>query len=147
MRFEERANFRIEFVPRHVTQVDAVHLNAISINGTVLLTGEAPTAEMSAEIGELARAVPGVITVHNEMAIGPQTTMAARTTDTVITGKVKSALLKRSFSEGSRVKVVTEARVVYLMGVVTREEAAAATEIARYVDGVERVVKIFEYRG
>jgi hypothetical protein len=43
------------------------------------------------------------------------------------------------------VKVVTEAGVVYLMGVVTEREADDAVDIARTTSGVRKVVKIFEY--
>ena len=83
--------------------------------------------------------------VHNELVIAAPTSMLSRSNDTVITGRVKTALLARSVDIGNRSKVVTENGVVFLMGLLTREEADIATDVARRIGGVQRVVKLFEY--
>ena len=124
---------------------EVVHVNAISINGRVLLLGEVPTQEMLVRVEDKARSAKGVREVFNEILVSAQTTMLSRTNDTVLTGRVKSALLRADFAEANRVKVVTERSTVYLMGLVTRAEADKATEIARNVGGVLRVVRLFEY--
>ncbi len=124
---------------------EVVHVNAISINGRVLLLGEVPTQEMLTRVEDKARNAKGVREVYNEILVSAQTTMLSRTNDTVLTGRVKTALLSQDFAEANRVKVVTERSTVYLMGVVTRDEADRATEIARNVGGVLRVVRLFEY--
>jgi len=122
-----------------------VHVNAISINGAVLLLGEVPEAAMRDQIGQLARQAPNVRMVHNELDVSAQSSMLERSNDSMLTGRVKSVLVTNDYSQGTRVKVVTNAGNVYLMGLVTRAEAHTATEIARNVGGVKRVVKVFEY--
>ncbi len=124
---------------------DVVHVNAVSINGRVLLLGEVPTQEMLVRVEDKALNARGVREVFNEILVSAQTTMLSRTNDTMLTGRVKSALLRADFGEANRVKVVTERSTVYLMGLVTRAEADRATEIARNVGGVLRVVRLFEY--
>jgi len=122
-----------------------VHVNVTSYNRQALITGEAPDAVSHAEVEKLVAAIPGVRSLANELAIGPLTSLAARTGDTVITSNVKSRFLGAKNFNAVHVKVVTEAGVVYLMGMVTEVEANAATEIARTTDGVKKVVKVFEY--
>ena len=121
-----------------------IHLNATSYNNIVLLTGESPTAELRDRTGSLARQVPKVRKVHNEMAIAAPSSILSRSSDTWITGKVKTNLLTDD-TEAIHIKVVTENGSVYLMGLVTHAEADAATEITRKVSGVQRVVRVFEY--
>jgi osmotically-inducible protein OsmY len=124
---------------------DAIHLNATSYNGIVLLTGEAPNATAQSEITNLAKTTDRVKTVHNEMVIGPTTNLSARTNDSYITSKVKAGFVEANKFSATRVKVVTERGVVYLMGIVSRDEGDAATRIAATTSGVARVVKLFEY--
>jgi osmotically-inducible protein OsmY len=124
---------------------DAIHLNVTSYNGIVLLTGEAPNANVLGEITNLARTTDRVKTVHNEMTVGPTTALPARTNDTYITSKVKAGFVEANKFAATRVKVVTERSVVYLMGIVNRDEADAATRIASTTSGVARVVRLFEY--
>jgi len=121
-----------------------IHLNATSYNNIVLLTGESPTEELRDRTGSLARQVPKVRKVHNEMSIAAPSSMLSRSSDTWITGKVKTNLLTDD-TEAIHIKVVTESGSVYLMGLVTHAEADAATEITRKVSGVQRVVRVFEY--
>jgi osmotically-inducible protein OsmY len=122
-----------------------VHVNVTSYNRQVLITGEVPDAVTHAEVEKLIAAVPGVRTLANELAIGALTSLAARTGDAVVTSNVKSRFLGAKNFNPIHVKVVTEAGVVFLMGMVTDVEANAASEIARTTDGVKKVVKVFEY--
>ncbi len=121
------------------------HVNTTSFNNIVLLTGECPNEALRQRAAEIVAKVQKVRKVHNEIIIAAPTSMMSRSGDTVLTGKVKTALLNKENLEAVRVKVVTEDGVVYLMGLVTQKEADSATEVARRVGGVKRVVRIFEY--
>ncbi len=124
---------------------EQAHLNVTSFNNIVLLTGETPDEAQRQRVAELVRNLPKVRKVHNEIVVAAPSSMLSRTGDTWITGKVKTGLLNAHQMDATRVKVVTENGVVYLMGLVTRQEADAATDVTRQVDGVQRVVKVFEY--
>src|SRR5689334_11547608 len=125
---------------------DRVHVNATSYNGIVLLTGEVPSQDLVGTIGEIARTTAKVRRVHNELTVGPVADLGSRSNDTYITSKVKTRFVEASkqFS-ATHVKVVTERQVVYLMGLVRRDEGDAAGQIAATTSGVARVVKLFEY--
>ena len=112
-----------------------VHLNVTSYNGNVLLTGEAPTPEARAEIVKLAKGNDRVRNIFDEMVVGPISDLGARSNDTFITSKVKSRMLENDLIKALYVKVVTERSVVYLMGIVTREEGDTAAQIAATTDG------------
>ncbi|NDP43182.1 MAG: BON domain-containing protein [Aromatoleum sp.] len=124
---------------------DTTHLNVVSYNGLVVLTGEAPTIKVADDIAQLAKTTDRVRTVQSEMVVGPVTDLGARSNDTVITSKVKARFVEADRFRANFVKVVTERGVVYLMGIVTRQEAEAAAQIASTTSGVARVVKVFEY--
>lgn len=123
------------------------HINVVSYNGIVLLSGEAPSESLRTMAGETAQRQEKVRLVHNEIRVAAPSAMMARSSDTVITGKVKTALLDVGIRgpDPLRVKVVTENGTVYLMGLVTREEAEKITNAARRVGGVQRIVKLFEH--
>ncbi len=121
------------------------HVNVTSYNYTVLLTGEVPTAQAKADVEKAALEVQNVKTVVNELQIAGTTSTASRSNDAYITSKVKGNFLGNEKFKPTDIKVVTEASVVYLLGLVTREEADAATEIARGTAGVQKVVRVFEY--
>ncbi len=123
---------------------DSSHVSTTSFNGIVLLSGETPSESFKERIGKLAAGLPKVRRVHNELAIAAPSSLGARSSDAWITGKVKATLLSEMQLDSTRVKVVTEKGVVYLMGLVTDAEAAKATEFARRVSGVQRVVRLFE---
>ena len=127
------------------TMASQTHVNATSFNGLVLLTGEAPGESLRDRIVEITRGMPGVQAVQNEIALQAPSTLVARTSDTLVTGKVKLALLRDGKLNAARVKVVTERGTVYLMGLLRQHEADRATEISRRVSGVQRVVKVIEY--
>jgi osmotically-inducible protein OsmY len=121
------------------------HINVTSFSRMVLITGEAPDAAAKTEIERIVRAVENVRGVYNEMTVGGPTALSARTNDSFITSKVKARFVDQRKFNAIHVKVVTEASVVYLLGLVKRKEADDAVEIARTTSGVQRVVKLFEY--
>jgi len=125
---------------------DKVHINVTSFNRNVLLTGEASDAATKAQIENLVRELPNVRGVVNEIQIAGVSSYSARGSDSYITSKVKARFVDNggNFSV-NHVKVVTEGGVVYLMGLLTRKEAEAAVEIARTTEGVQKVVRVFEY--
>ena len=124
---------------------DGVHLNVTSFNRVVLLTGETPSADVRSDIERIVRGIDNVRTVQNEMVVNPTTTLMLRGNDSVQTSKVKARFVDANKFRANHVKVVTENSVVYLMGLVKRQEAQDAAEIARTTSGVQRVVRIFEY--
>jgi len=112
----------------------------------VLLTGEVPDAATKAAVGEAARATDRVRSLHDELVVAPPSELGTRTNDAYLTSLVKSRFLEDAGTfSATHVKVVTERGVVYLMGLVRRAEADAATRIAASTHGVARVVRIFEY--
>lgn len=124
---------------------DRVHVNVTSYNGIVLLTGEVPSTVIQDEITQLVKSTDRVRLVENDTTIGAVTDFNSRTNDTAITGKVKARMIEAAKFAPNHVKVVTERAVVYLMGIVTRQEADEAAQIAATTSGVARVVKVFEY--
>ena len=121
------------------------HVNITSFNHTVLLTGEVPTAQSKAEVEKIVGEGPQVKTMVNELQIAGASSAASRSNDAYITSKVKTNFLSNGKFRPTDIKVVTEAGVVHLLGLVTREEADAATEVARGTAGVLKVVRVFEY--
>jgi len=121
------------------------HINVTSFSRMVLITGEAPDAAARTEIEKIVRAVENVRGVYNEMTVGRPTALSARTNDSFITSKVKARFVDQRKFNAVHVKVVTEANVVYLLGLLSAEEGEAAVEIARGSQGASSVVKVFEY--
>ena len=124
---------------------ERAHVNVTAFNRAVLLTGEAWDDATRAEIEKLVAAVPNVRAVTNEIQVGGVSSTGSRANDTAITTRVKSRFLNAKEFSSLHVKVVTEASVVYLLGMVTEAEAAAATELARTTSGVRKVVRVFDY--
>lgn len=123
---------------------DKVHVNATSYNRMMLLTGEVPTAEIKADVEKIAAGVPDVKSIANELAIAGPSSFGVRSNDSYITSKVKARFIDAGKFSANVVKVVTEAGVVFLLGIVTQGEADAAVEIARTTGGVLKVVRVFE---
>ena len=123
---------------------DKVHVNVTSYNRMLLLTGEAPTAQVKADIEKLAAGVPNVKSITNELAIAGPSSFGARSNDTYITSKVTARFVDANKFATNHVKVVTEGGVVFLLGLVTQAEANDAVEIARTTGGVQKVVRVFE---
>lgn len=123
---------------------DRGHVNVTSFNRQVLLTGEVPSAQDRQRVEQVVLGVENVRSVVNDLAVMPPTSLGQRSNDTFITGKVRASLVDAKDLSASAFKVVTERNVVYLMGRVTPREAQRATEIARGVSGVSKVVRVFE---
>ncbi|MCL2872006.1 MAG: BON domain-containing protein [Betaproteobacteria bacterium] len=123
---------------------DKVHVGVASYNGIILLTGEVPDQATSDGAAQIARNEDRVRAVQNELMIGPVSELSSRANDSYITSKVKTRFVDSQFSP-THIKVVTERGIVYLMGIVKKEEGDQAIEIARKTSGVKRVVRIFEY--
>jgi osmotically-inducible protein OsmY len=123
------------------------HVSATSYNRRVLLTGEAPTEEAKKKVEEDVRTIENVKEVTNELQVAGASSLASRGSDSLITSNVKARMVNNGRFSPQHVKVLTEAGVVYLMGLVTQAEGDAAVDIARNTSGVVRVVKVFEYTG
>ncbi|MFT6694476.1 MAG: osmotically-inducible protein OsmY [Neolewinella sp.] len=122
-----------------------VHIKPVSWNGIFLITGEIDRKSTKQEVIARLNAISGVRQLVDETTIIGKTAMLARTNDSWITSKVKTSLLVKTGLDANRVKVITTAGSVYLMGIVTRDEGQRATDLSRRVKGVARVVKVFEY--
>lgn len=123
---------------------ERIHLNVTSFNRQVLLTGEVRTAADKERAEKLAQSQENVTSVVNDLAVMPVSSLTQRSKDTVITGKVKAAFVDAKDLQVNAIKVVTERGIVYLMGRVTSREAKRATDIARTISGVTKVVRVFE---
>lgn len=123
---------------------DRVHVNVTSYNRQVLLTGEASAAADAQKAEQIALSVENVRSVVNDIGVMPHSSLKQRSSDTFITGKVRASLVDAKDLTANAFKVVTERNVVYLMGRVTPREAKRSAEIARGVDGVHKVVRVFE---
>jgi osmotically-inducible protein OsmY len=126
---------------------DRAHVNVSSYNRQALLTGEVPSEQVKLQAEQIVQQVPNVKGVVNELAVLGNTTLTQRSNDVLITGKVKASLVDAADLQVNAFRVVTERGTVYLMGRVTQREADKATQIARTVGGVQRVVRIFEVIG
>lgn len=122
-----------------------VHVNVTSYNRIALLTGEVPDEQTKAAVEKIVRAVPNVRDVTNDLQVAGISSMVSRGNDSYLTSKVRGRLLDTKRVSNAHLKVVSEAGVVYLMGVVTEQEADEAVEIVRNTGGVRKVVKVFEY--
>jgi osmotically-inducible protein OsmY len=123
---------------------EQAHINVTSYNRQVLLTGEVPSAADKQKLDDLVLKVENVRSVVNEVAVLGSTSLSQRSSDTLVTGKVKASLVDARDLQSNVFKVVTERGVVYLMGRVSQREADRATELTRNVGGVQKVVRVFE---
>jgi osmotically-inducible protein OsmY len=123
----------------------AGHVNISSFNRKVLLTGEVPDEATRTAVEREVADISGVQSIVNDLVVAPPTSYSSRSNDTLLTGKVKASLIDAQDISANSFKVVTERAVVYLMGRVTQREGTRASEIARGVAGVQKVVKVFEY--
>ena len=123
---------------------DKGHINVTSYNRIALISGEVPSDADKAAAEKAIAGIEGVTNVVNELEVGPNSTIGTRSSDTVITTRVKSALIDAKDIQASAIKVVTERGNVYLMGRVTEREAVRASEVARAQPSVMKVVRVFE---
>jgi osmotically-inducible protein OsmY len=126
-------------------QLGRAHIDVTSFNGVVLLTGQVPSEGARQEAEQAVDGLRNVRVIHNELEVAGPTSIPSRMNDSYLSTKVKTALLADNNTEGGRTKVITENGVVYLMGLLTRDEAEAAVSKAREVYGVQKIVKVFEY--
>ena len=120
------------------------NVSATSYNRVVLLTGQVPTDADRTQVEAAVTKVENVRAVVNEVSVGPNSSLAQQSTDTLTTGQVKAAFVNAKELQMASIKVVTERGVVYLMGRLTETESNIATQVARSVSGVQKVVKVFE---
>jgi osmotically-inducible protein OsmY len=120
------------------------HVNATSYNRVVLITGEVPTEAERTAVEKSIAQVENVKSTVNELAVMGPTSMTARSNDAVLSSKVKATFVDAKDLQANAFKVVSERGTVYLMGRVTEREAERATELARSVAGVQRVVRVLE---
>jgi osmotically-inducible protein OsmY len=121
------------------------HIVVSAFRGSVLLAGQAPTEELRERAVTITKTVSGIKRIYNEITIEEPTTMTEQSTDSWITSKVKTQLLATKGLSSSHFKVVTENGTVFLIGEVTRDQSELAVNAARHVEGVQKVVKIFDY--
>lgn len=124
---------------------DRAHISVNTFNHIVLLTGEVSSTELRDQAGAIAQSTDSVNKVYNQLTIQGASSTLSRTNDTWITTKIKTQMLATENLKSSTIKVVTENGVVYLMGIVSREQADIAVTIARRISGVQKVVRIFQF--
>lgn len=116
-----------------------------SYNRVVLLVGQTPTASLRVLAEKIAQSAPNVARVYDEVTIGNPIPLTQRTKDGLITSQIRSNMLTRKGLESGSIRIVTENGTVFLMGIATPEQANLAVDVARRVNGVNKVVKIFQY--
>jgi len=123
---------------------ERIHVNVTSYNRQVLLTGEVGNVQDKAAVEQLVSKIENVQSVVNELGVMAGSSLGQRSSDTLVTGRVKAALIDARDLQFNAFKVVTERATVYLMGRVTQREADRATEVARTTGDVLKVVRVFE---
>lgn len=121
------------------------HIDVTSFHDTILLTGQVSTPELREQAESLAKTVPDVKRIYNELTVEGPSSSLTRASDSWITTKIKTQMLATENLKSTTIKVITEDGTVYLMGQVSPEQADMAVNIARQVSGVQKVIKIFEY--
>ena len=122
------------------------NLHFVSINGALLIIGQAPNTYLRDKVIKKVSDISGVTQLHDQIRITNNITIATATNDIWLTSKVKTALLSKEELNGSNIKVITENAEVFLMGLVKASTAKQAIEIARNISGVNRVINAFEYQ-
>jgi osmotically-inducible protein OsmY len=141
----EDQNIELKAAPRAraAAGADGSHINVTSYNRLVLLTGEVPSEAARRAAEQEAARVENVRSIVNELAVAGVSSLTSRSNDAILTGRVKATFVDGGLA-AQAVKVVTERGVVHLMGRVTEGEAERATQAARRVPGVQKVVRVFE---
>ncbi|MEG5264625.1 BON domain-containing protein [Pseudomonas sp. JDS28PS106] len=129
----------------HADLAEGSHIVVTSYNGIVLLAGQTPRADLKAMAEQAASSVQRVKKVNNELQVMAPSSLLARNNDAWLTTKIKTQMLADNSIPGSRIKVVTENGIVFLLGLVTQDEANRATSLVQGVSGVQKIVKLFEY--
>jgi osmotically-inducible protein OsmY len=118
-----------------------------SFNGQVLLTGQVPNGELRQQAGQAAANQADVRRVFNELTIAPNATLSVRASDSLLTTKVRSQLWAEESIKDSKMKIITEDGTVYLLGLVSRQQADLAGRVTQRIEGVQKVVRLFEIIG
>lgn len=126
-------------------QLAEAHITVVSYNGIVLLAGQVGSAQLKDLAARTVAELREVRRVHNALEIAGKTTYLVRSNDSWITAKVKSKMFADGDVSGRQAKVVTENGAVYLLGLVSRADADRMANIARGTNGVQKVVRLFEY--
>jgi osmotically-inducible protein OsmY len=124
---------------------ELAYASVYSHNRQLLITGLAPTEAKKARADQIARGVDTVRAVHNELQVGAPDPLTSSTKDTITGARVRAALIQEPTIESNAVRVITEARTVYLMGIVTRAEGERIARSASTIRGVDKVVTVFDY--
>lgn len=125
--------------------LERAHVNVTSYNRQVLITGEVPSAQDKQLVEKIVAGVDNVRNIVNELDVLGNSTLTQRSSDTLVTGRVKAALIDAQDLYSSAFKITTERGAVYMMGRVTQREAKRATEVVSAVSGVQKVVRVLEY--
>ncbi len=120
------------------------HVNLVSYNRQVLITGEVPTEPEKQLVQQIVSRVENVQGVINELGVMPNSSLTQRSSDSLVTGRVRAAMVDAKDLFANAFKVLTERDVVYLMGRVTQREADRATALTRVIPGVQRVVRVLQ---
>ncbi len=142
---DESIEFEIAGMNNKAPYAGNVRIASSSYNGVVVLMGQANTEQLNEDFEAKVRKLKGVKSVHSEVQIMQPLDLAGVSNDSWITTKVKSALLTSNDLNGLKIKVITENGEVFLLGYVNHKQADIATQIARNISGVKRVVQAFQY--
>lgn len=129
----------------HDSRFRASHIVVSSFNGVVLLAGQTPVSSLRILAEKIARQTPHVVRVYNEVTVDYPISMQEQSHDTWTTTQVRANMLAEKDLESGSIRIITEQGVVYLMGIVTLEQAEIAVNVARHIIGVRKVVKLFRY--
>lgn len=121
------------------------HIVVSSFNQVVLLVGQTPTASLRVLAEKIAQGTPNVRHIYNEVTIDYPSSISQRSKDSLVTAEIRSKMLAKKGLESGSIRIVTENGIVYLMGIATREQADLAVSVAREINGVAKVVKLFQY--
>lgn len=124
---------------------NSAHIVVVTFNGVVLLAGDVPNAAMQTQVSTIAKTVPGIKKLYNQIVISGKPSTLSKVNDSYITAKIKTQMVATESLESSQIEVVTVAGTVFLMGIVSHEQAEIATDIAQHVSGVVKVVRVFQY--
>lgn len=140
-----QVQYNLDNDPTLKNQQGAVHISTVAFNKVLLLVGQVPTQEFKQHAEDIAKKVPEVKTVYNELVVGPPTLTATRSSDSWITTNIVSKFLFTKNLDSGKIKAITEDGVVYLLGKVSQPQGNLAAETASQISGVKKVVKIFTY--
>lgn len=141
----DMSNAALKAISRDPQLKEQTHITIASFNHVMLLAGQAPTDALRDRAYQIASAAPNVKRIYNQVTVEEPLSKTDQANDAWITTKVKSAVLAQKGLNSSQIKVVTENKIVYLMGILTPKQADIAADVASKITGVDKVVKIFEY--